>query len=146
MILTGVAYNLGPPGIQIYDALSDPSQCALDADLMQRLLVNTIRVYTVNSTLNHTECMNTFRDHGIYVIADLTTPLQSISQVGVMILCHPHKYSSSPSCYHANEDCNRVSHSGLWNSSKRTLLSSLISHDLIISLPSLLETKSLIRV
>lgn len=54
----------------------------LDAELMQRLLVNTIRVYTVNSTLNHTECMNIFMDHGIYVIVDLTTPTKTIYSVG----------------------------------------------------------------
>ena len=55
------------------DSLADPEQCALDAPLMQTLLVNTIRVYTVNSTLNHTACMDTFKSHGIYVLLGLAT-------------------------------------------------------------------------
>ena len=63
------------------DSLADPDQCALDAPLMQTLLVNTIRVYTVNSTLNHTACMDTFKSHGIYVLIGLATVVTAIKGV-----------------------------------------------------------------
>ena len=53
------------------DVLANPKQCALDAPLMKILLVNTIRVYSVDNTKNHTECMNIFESNGIYVIIGL---------------------------------------------------------------------------
>ena len=56
-----------------FDLLANPEQCVLDAPLMQSLGVNAIMVLWVDSTLNHTECMNTFNSHGIYVSVTLPT-------------------------------------------------------------------------
>ena len=63
------------------DVLANPKQCALDAPLMKTLLVNTIRVYTVDSTKNHTECMNILEQNGLYVILGLSTPNSTIEAV-----------------------------------------------------------------
>ena len=56
------------------DALADPTQCALDEALMQSLGVNTVSVYYVDNTLDHTECIKILESHGIYVILGLSTP------------------------------------------------------------------------
>ena len=63
------------------DPLSVPEQCELDASLMKNLLVNTIRVYSVNNDLSHDQCMKIFEEHGIYVVISLDTPMATIYRV-----------------------------------------------------------------
>ena len=41
---------------------------------MQSLGVNTVSVYYVDNTLDHTECIKILESHGIYVILGLSTP------------------------------------------------------------------------
>ncbi|KAN0063211.1 1,3-beta-glucanosyltransferase [Thecaphora frezii] len=57
------------------DSLAMPAECARDVRHLQELGVNTIRVYSVNSTLNHDACMKSLSDAGIYVILELALPL-----------------------------------------------------------------------
>lgn len=57
------------------DPLSDPEKCARDIFLFQKLGVNTIRVYSVDPTLNHDECMTMLAAAGIYLVLDVNTPL-----------------------------------------------------------------------
>lgn len=66
--IKGVAYQLTSD-----DPLLDKTQCALDASLMQDLGANTIRVYHVDASKDHKDCMTAFSDAGIYVLADLDT-------------------------------------------------------------------------
>lgn len=66
-MLTGVAYQLTND-----DPLANP-QCKLDAALMKTLGANSIRVYHVDPTANHDECMQALDDAGIYVWLDLDT-------------------------------------------------------------------------
>jgi 1,3-beta-glucanosyltransferase GAS1 len=47
------------------------TQCQLDATLMQQLGANSIRVYHVDATQDHSGCMKAFADAGIYVWADM---------------------------------------------------------------------------
>ena len=63
-----MAYQLSPD-----DPLIDDTQCKLDANLMQTLGANTIRVYHVDGSQDHTSCMTTFANAGIYLFVDLDT-------------------------------------------------------------------------
>lgn len=57
------------------DPLSAPGNCTRDLPYLQQLGVNALRVYSVNPQLNHDECMKTFNDNGIYVLLDVSLPL-----------------------------------------------------------------------
>ncbi|KIW94023.1 uncharacterized protein Z519_05339 [Cladophialophora bantiana CBS 173.52] len=64
--IKGVAYQLVED-----DPLVNTTQCKLDAALMQQLGANTIRVYHVDATADHSGCMNAFADVGIYLFVDM---------------------------------------------------------------------------
>ncbi|EGP92658.1 uncharacterized protein MYCGRDRAFT_19433, partial [Zymoseptoria tritici IPO323] len=66
--IKGIAYQLTPD-----DPLATPDQCKLDASLMKTLGANAIRVYHVDPSANHDECMSAFSDAGVYVFLDLDT-------------------------------------------------------------------------
>lgn len=61
-------------GAKIDDPLADAAGCTANAPLIKAMGANVIRVYRVNATLDHTACMNTFADAGIYLFLDLETP------------------------------------------------------------------------
>lgn len=46
-----------------------------DAALMQRLGINTIRIYNIQPALNHDKCVSIFSEAGIYMILDVNSPL-----------------------------------------------------------------------
>lgn len=66
--IKGVAYQLTSD-----DPLLDSAQCARDAALMQELGANTIRVYHVDASSDHSDCMTAFANAGIYLTVDLDT-------------------------------------------------------------------------
>lgn len=76
--MVGVDYQPGgASGVEKgADPLSNVERCRRDAFLFQRLGVNTIRVYSVDNTVNHDECMSILNDAGIYVLLDVNSPLQ----------------------------------------------------------------------
>ena len=74
-ISAGIAYQLTDE-----DPLINGTQCALDASLMKTLGANTIRVYHVDGSADHSDCMNTFADAGIYLFVDMDTFDTAIDQ------------------------------------------------------------------
>ncbi|KAJ6529107.1 1,3-beta-glucanosyltransferase [Mycena vulgaris] len=57
------------------DNLADNAACTRDLPFFQKLGINAIRAYSVNSSLSHDACMSMLSGAGIYVILDLTLPL-----------------------------------------------------------------------
>jgi hypothetical protein len=50
--------------------------------LMQKLGVNSIRVYSVKASSNHDGCMSAFENAGIYVLLDFNSFTSSFDAVG----------------------------------------------------------------
>ena len=61
------------------DPLSNGTICLRDAALMQRLGINTIRVYNLDPTINHDACASFFNAVGIYMLLDVNSPLPNQS-------------------------------------------------------------------
>lgn len=58
--------------------MADTDSCKRDIPYISKLNANTIRVYAIDPKSDHSECMNLLSEHGIYVIADLSSPGESI--------------------------------------------------------------------
>ncbi|KAF3985267.1 hypothetical protein FT663_00422 [Candidozyma haemuli var. vulneris] len=77
--IKGVAYQPGGAS-NLYDPLSDPDVCKRDIKYFKELGVNTIRVYSIDNTGDHDECMEALADAGIYLILDTNIPHASIAR------------------------------------------------------------------
>ena len=81
--IKGVAYQQeysGPKSESnnFKDPLADTDACKRDVPYLEKLGTNTIRVYAIDPKSDHSECMKLLQDAGIYVIADLSSPGESI--------------------------------------------------------------------
>lgn len=83
-LMRGIAYQqnvANETDEQLFeDPLADGDACKRDVKYLQQLNTNTLRVYAVDTDKDHDECMNTFADAGIYIIADLSEPSKSINR------------------------------------------------------------------
>ncbi|KAI1344811.1 glycoside hydrolase family 72 protein [Xylariaceae sp. FL0016] len=62
------------------DPLADTDICKRDIANFKTLGVNTVRVYSVDNSANHDECMKELSDAGIYLVLDVNNPLYSINR------------------------------------------------------------------
>jgi hypothetical protein len=83
--MKGVAYqqNYQPNGTtssnaSYTDPLADGNACRRDIPLLKQIYTNIIRVYAIDPTQNHDDCMSQMASAGIYVLADLGEPKTSI--------------------------------------------------------------------
>ncbi|CCO26179.1 1,3-beta-glucanosyltransferase gel4 [Rhizoctonia solani AG-1 IB] len=67
--------NAFPEPDNFVDPLALPDACRRDVPYLQRLTVNAIRVYSVNASLNHDDCMSALDAAGIYTMIDLSLPV-----------------------------------------------------------------------
>ncbi|KAK7028772.1 1,3-beta-glucanosyltransferase [Favolaschia claudopus] len=74
LIISGPDNPLNQPSTFV-DQLADSAGCSRDIPVLQKLGVNAIRAYSVDASLNHDACMSALDAAGIYVILDLTLPL-----------------------------------------------------------------------
>ena len=56
------------------DPLANPAGCKRDIPYLVELRTNALRVYQVDPTADHDECMSMLADAGIYVVLDLSAP------------------------------------------------------------------------
>jgi hypothetical protein len=77
--IRGVDYQPGGSS-QLDDPLADPSTCKRDIQKFTDLGLNTIRVYSVDNSQDHDECMNALADANIYVVLDVNTPKYSLNR------------------------------------------------------------------
>lgn len=77
--IRGVDYQPGGSS-DLFDPLADAKTCERDIKYFKDLGINTIRVYSIDNTAKHDECMKQLADAGIYVIMDTNIPDASISR------------------------------------------------------------------
>ncbi|OAA70328.1 1,3-beta-glucanosyltransferase Gel1 [Cordyceps fumosorosea ARSEF 2679] len=77
--IRGIDYQPGGDSARV-DPLADKSICSRDIEWFKDLGVNTIRVYTVDNSADHTECMGLLADAGIYLVLDVNNGLYSLNR------------------------------------------------------------------
>ncbi|KLJ06000.1 1,3-beta-glucanosyltransferase gel1 [Blastomyces silverae] len=77
--MRGVDYQPGGAS-KVEDPIADPEVCKRDIAKFKELGLNTIRIYTVDNSKDHDECMKALADAGIYLVLDVNTPKYSINR------------------------------------------------------------------
>lgn len=77
--IRGVDYQPGGSS-STSDAMADSSICTRDIAEFKKLGINTVRVYEIDNSLSHDDCMSALADAGIYLILDVNTPKYSINR------------------------------------------------------------------
>lgn len=75
--MRGIDYQPGGSSKNV-DPLADTSICGRDIPKFKELGVNTVRVYSVDNSADHAECMQQLNDAGIYLVLDVNSPSYSI--------------------------------------------------------------------
>ncbi|KAM7214609.1 Glucanosyltransferase domain containing protein [Rhypophila decipiens] len=127
--MKGVAYQ---QGIQVdgapveedhkyTDPLADTTSCTRDIPFLKKAGTNTIRVYAIDPEEDHSTCMKLLDDAGIYVVADLSSPAESIDRVNpswtldhleryTKVIDEMAKYSNVIGFFAGNEVANNASY------------------------------------
>ncbi|KAI0885447.1 glycoside hydrolase family 72 protein [Annulohypoxylon maeteangense] len=77
--IRGIDYQPGGSSANS-DPLVDTNTCKRDIAKFKELGVNTVRVYSVDNSANHKECMQALNDAGIYLVLDVNNPQYSINR------------------------------------------------------------------
>ncbi|KAL2148737.1 hypothetical protein VTH82DRAFT_1884 [Thermothelomyces myriococcoides] len=78
--IRGIDYQPGGSSAMA-DPLADTTVCKRDIAEFKKLGINTIRVYTVDNSADHDECMKELADAGIYLVLDVNNPLYSLNRL-----------------------------------------------------------------
>ncbi|KAF1939684.1 hypothetical protein EJ02DRAFT_251085 [Clathrospora elynae] len=82
--IRGVDYQPGGAS-DAKDPIADKDGCMRDIAKFKELGINTVRIYTVDNSANHDDCMNALADAGIYLALDLNTPKYSLNRADPQI-------------------------------------------------------------
>jgi hypothetical protein len=66
--------------INVADPIADSAGCKRDIAEFTKLGINTVRVYTVDNSKNHDDCMHALAAAGIYLVLDVNTPKYSLNR------------------------------------------------------------------
>lgn len=77
--MRGVDYQPGGSS-KLSDPLADTDVCSRDIVYFKKLGINTIRIYTVDNSADHSDCMAQLAAAGIYLVLDVNSPLYSINR------------------------------------------------------------------
>ncbi|KAI5283262.1 beta-glucanosyltransferase, partial [Ascosphaera aggregata] len=77
--IRGVDYQPGGAS-KTKDPIADADSCKRDIKEFKKLGINTVRIYSVDNTENHDECMEALADAGIYLLLDVNTPKYSLNR------------------------------------------------------------------
>lgn len=77
--IRGVDYQPGGSS-NVQDPIADVEGCKRDLPKFKQLGLNTVRVYSIDNSKNHDECMNLLADAGIYLALDVNTPEYAINR------------------------------------------------------------------
>lgn len=62
------------------DPIADSAGCKRDIAEFTKLGINTVRVYSVDNSKNHDDCMNALAAAGIYLVLDVNSPKYAINR------------------------------------------------------------------
>lgn len=65
---------------KLKDPIAEPETCKRDIKKFKELGANTIRIYSVDNSVNHDECMDALAEAGIYLVLDVNTPEYSLNR------------------------------------------------------------------
>ncbi|KAJ5235733.1 uncharacterized protein N7469_004901 [Penicillium citrinum] len=77
--MRGVDYQPGGSS-KLSDPIADTEGCKRDIKNFKELGLNTIRVYSVDNSADHDECMDALAEAGIYLVLDVNTPKYSLNR------------------------------------------------------------------
>jgi hypothetical protein len=77
--IRGIDYQPGGSS-NLADPLADSVTCKRDIDKFKDLGLNTVRIYTVDNSADHSECMQYLADAGMYLVLDVNSPLYSLNR------------------------------------------------------------------
>lgn len=78
--IRGVDYQPGGTSNDLKDPIADAKSCKRDVKYFKELGINTVRVYSVDNSEDHDECMKALADAGIYLLLDVNTPKHSLNR------------------------------------------------------------------
>lgn len=77
--IRGVDYQPGGSS-KLADPIADADGCKRDLKKFKDLGLNTIRVYSVDNSKDHDECMKVLAEAGIYLVLDVNTPKYALNR------------------------------------------------------------------
>jgi hypothetical protein len=77
--IRGIDYQPGGSS-KLADPIADVATCKRDVEEFKKLGINTVRIYTVDNSKSHDDCMKILADAGIYLALDVNSPAYSLNR------------------------------------------------------------------